>query len=549
MIIRPFFLEPSSTPDDRRFFRACRALGGCWMLVALCVMSNCGRASPPAEEPATALIEVPAPDLAVLEPHVQRQLQVAQTRLDDALSAEQPDPAELSRLFGEQGQLYFAYSFEEAARACFINAQKLSAQAHRWAYYLGRLLRKAGDAEASRTQFERALALDPAYRPTSIALAELHIETNRLEEAEHLLNQVLKQNPESTPALFGLGRIASMRNEHDRAIAHLEAARRLDPGATEIHYPLGLAYRAQGDVEKAQYFLERRGAVKARVADPLMDEIRALATGRRAYQLIGNEAYLQGRYPEAVVAYLKALDADSTSTDLRLNLGAILLEVNNLESAYEQFLDVLRIEPDNARALFSIGTLRARQNQDREAVAYYQKALASDPDYTDAHFNLANAMLRLQRFDEAQAHFLRVAELDPLNGTARHGRAVALIHGHRWQDALDWLEEGRAELPENPLIANTLARMLAAFPVDALRDGPRALEIAQRLVQAQRSLFNVEALAMALAEVGRFEEAVTLQEEGLAAARQAGRQDLEPTLAANLARYRDARPSRTPLTR
>ena len=127
---------------------------------------------------------------------VQRQFQAAQTELDNARAAEQPDPAELSRLFGEQGQLYFAYSFEEAARACFVNAQKLSAEDHRWAYYLGRLLRQAGDAEASRTQFERALALDPAYRPTSIALAELHIETNRLEEAEHLADGAV---------LFGFG--------------------------------------------------------------------------------------------------------------------------------------------------------------------------------------------------------------------------------------------------------------------------------------------------------------------------------------------------------
>lgn len=543
-----FFLDRYAPATEGRLVRVLR---GCWMLAAFFVMSSCGRGAPPplAETPPTALIEIPAPDLATLEPHVQHQFETAQAQLDDALSARPLDPAELGRLFGEQGQLYFAYSFDEAARACFLNAQTLAAQDYRWPYYLGRLLHKAGDAEASRLQFERALALDPAYAPTYLALADLHIEANRLEEAERLLNEVLKKNPESAAARFGLGRIAARRNDHAQAVAHLEAARRLDPAATEINYPLGLAYRAQGDVEKARYFLERRGAVKIRVADPLMSEITGLASGGRAYQMMGNEAYLQGLYPEAVAAYVKALDADSANVDVRLNLGAVLLQVNNLEGAEEQFLHTLRIEPDNARALFSIGTLRARQHQDQEAAAYYRQAVASDPDYTDAHFNLANAMLRLHRFDEAQAHFLRVAELDPRNGTARHGYAAALIHRGRWQEAHDWLKDSHAQLPEDPLVANTLARMLAACPVDALRDGPRALEIAQGLVQAERSLSNVEALAMALAEVGRFEEAATLQQDGLAAAQRAGRHDLAAALTTNLAHYREARPSRTPLPR
>lgn len=509
------------------------------------VFGGCDREAPPAAP--AALVEIPRPHLESLEPHVRHQIETMQIRLDDALAADPYDPAELSRLFGEQGKLYFAYRFEQAAQACFVNALRLAPREAAWAYFLGHLFRQAGHADESRAHFEQALERDPDYLPIYLALAELHVETNQLDEATRLLSEVLKKDPNNASALVGLGRLSAMRDDPDQAVTYLEAARRLAPDATEIHYPLGLAYRAQGALDKARYFLERRGTGRVPQHDSLMDAVKVLASGRRAYEFFGNEAYMQGNYQEAIAAFQKALEIDPESAEVRLNLGATFSQVNNLEAAQQQFREVLRLEPGNARAHFSLGTLLARQNRDEPAVSHYQQALASDPAYKDAHFNLANALFRLRRFEEAQAHFLRVVEADHRNGAARYGRAVALIHQKRWQGASGWLEESYALLPEHTGIVNILARMLAACPQAALRDGARALAMARGLVQVERSLFNVEVLAMALAEVGRFEEAVNLQEQALAAARQAGRADLETPLVANLARYRAGRPAREPL--
>jgi len=55
-----------------------------------------------------------------------------------------------------------------------------------------------------------------------------------------------------------------------------------------------------------------------------------------------------------------------------------------------------------------------------------------------------------------------------------------------------------------------------------------------------------ETLGMALAEVGRFEEAVTVQRDLIAAARQAGRPDLVARLQENLRLYAARQASRTP---
>ena len=65
------------------------------------------------------------------------------------------------------------------------------------------------------------------------------------------------------------------------------------------------------------------------------------------------------------------------------------------------------------------------------------------------------------------------------------------------------------------------------------------------MVRADASVENAETLAMALAEVGRFDEASGLQAETIVRAERAG--SSEPTLRrlrGNLAEYRDGRPLR-----
>ena len=64
----------------------------------------------------------------------------------------------------------------------------------------------------------------------------------------------------------------------------------------------------------------------------------------------------------------------------------------------------------------------------------------------------------------------------------------------------------------------TLAYLLAASPQYDLRDGARALELAQMIYQATGSLEHGALVAMALAELGRCTEASEWQRRMIAAA-------------------------------
>ena len=89
--------------------------------------------------------------------------------------------------------------------------------------------------------------------------------------------------------------------------------------------------------------------------------------------------------------------------------------------------------------------------------------------------------------------------------------------------------------------------MLAAAPDDRVRDGRRALSMAQGLLdKGLRSFDALETMAMAQAEVGQFSGAAMWQRDAIATAeREAGRTVAE-RITDNLKLYEAGRPCRTP---
>ena len=539
---------PGRRRPARPLRRAARLLAAAGLAACGWVAAGCapeGEAPPDAGGDG-ALVPVPAPDLSRLEPAVAEQLQGADQALVAAAAAPGRAAADLARRYGDLGKLYLAYGLHRPAAACFENAARLAPDEPRWPYYRGRALRDAGDPEVAIAAFRRALELAPGHRPSTMALGRLLIATDRLAEAADRFDAALAGAGDDPALHAGRGRVALAARDFPLAVHHLERALALAPEASELHYPLGLAYRGIGETERARALLARRGGGGVPLDDPWMDEIESLARGLRVHQNRANEAFLRGDYAAAVAEFRRAVAAGPESAVARVNLAAALARTGDADGARAELDQALRLDPDLALAHFTRGTLLAQRGRDAEAVGHYRRAIALDPEYRDAHFNLGNALRRLGRPAEAEQSLRRVVELDPGSGPARYAHALTLIELERWHEALAALEEAHRLLPGDRFLANLLARLLAASPDPAVRDGERARVLAERLVAAERDVLHAAALAKALAEVGRFDDAVRWQEDALAAARQAGRRDLEAALAADLARFRRGEPSRTP---
>lgn len=492
-----------------------------------------------------ALRPTPLPDLSEMTDAVQEQIRARFASLKAAI--ERPAPTgELSEAYGEMGNVLMAARYAEAPEPFYLNAQALAPDDRRWPYYLGHLYTTQGAFAMAAASFDQALALQPDDVPALISLGEVHLAQGRPEAAEPLLAQALALQPDSVWARIGLGRAALMRQEYQQAVERLEDALAVDPEAADIHYPLAMAYRGLGELEEAEAHLQQRDSGTVRRPDPLMQAMRDSLRSPSAYEREGIQALGSGDWEAAAAAFRRGIELAPENPSLRHRLGTALYMLGNEREGQAQFEAALRVSPDYAEAHYSLGLILEGSGRFEEALHRFSTAVRHEPSYVEARVRLARLLRRAGRPNEALAEYDRVIAADPEGAEARFGYAMTLVLLGRYQEARERLEEGMTRHPDQPMFAKALARLLAAAPDARVRDGQRALALVQELLARERSFDLGEAMAMALAEVGRYAEAASWQREVMSMADQAGRYDLVQLMSGNLRLYERGEPSRTP---
>jgi tetratricopeptide (TPR) repeat protein len=199
----------------------------------------------------------------------------------------------------------------------------------------------------------------------------------------------------------------------------------------------------------------------------------------------------------------------------RLNYGIDLYEAGRLPEAERELTEAVRLKDTSAAAHANLGPVLCALGKTDEGIWHLERALALDPEYTTAHGNLGEAYASKGNRVLAAQQFARAVEVSP----------------------------------DNPFLLNRLAWLLATSPEDAVRNGPRAVELAQRAVTltSRQDLMSLETLSAAYAEAGRFDEAVTTGREALTLAEKQGNGGTAAQLASRIVvfearqRFREAR--------
>jgi tetratricopeptide (TPR) repeat protein len=216
-----------------------------------------------------------------------------------------------------------------------------------------------------------------------------------------------------------------------------------------------------------------------------------------------------------------------------------------LEAAKARFLEVLRMEPEHAEALHSLGNIDARNGRLDEAEAlirraialkplqasfvnslgnifkargdfdkaaeFYAQAIGLQPDFAVAHNNLGAARLEAGDPEDAVKMILRAIELDPDYAGAFDNLGRALNNLGRHDDAASALRRAVILRPDFARAYNHLGHVLRAKGDlgEAREAFEHALRIDPDLAGARRNLATV------LMASGRFEEAIDAFEASL----------------------------------
>lgn len=376
------------------------------------LMMNVGACTAPGIQPA-AMRPVTLPDLSKMSRPVQDQLREAHAALDGKKNAPGTSPRDLGSAYGELGNLLMAGEYLDAAEACYLNAEALAPDDMRWPYYLGHLHRTRGEPAEAAASFERARALAPNQVATLVWLGTVYLDQGRPEPAENLFAQAVALEPRSVAALSGQGRAALARRDFSKAVEFLEQALSIDSRATMLHYPLALAYRGAGALEKAEAHLRLRGDVEVAPTDPLMQQLATLLNSAAAHEKRGIRALDARDWAAAADAFRKAIVLEPASASLHHRLGTALSLAGDAGAAVAEFQEALRLSPGYAQAHFSLGVMLASAGRFAEAVERFAAAVKSEPSYADARLQLASALVRTGRIDEAHAQLAEGARTNP----------------------------------------------------------------------------------------------------------------------------------------
>ncbi|NKB88403.1 MAG: tetratricopeptide repeat protein [Acidobacteria bacterium] len=107
---------------------------------------------------------------------------------------------------------------------------------------------------------------------------------------------------------------------------------------------------------------------------------------------------------EAAAAYRRAIAADPDHVDAHVNLGRLMHEAEDLETAEMHYRRALELRSSDLTARFNLGVALEDLGRLPEARNAYRETVLADPNHADAHYNLAGVFERLGQRNRAVKH-------------------------------------------------------------------------------------------------------------------------------------------------
>ncbi len=270
-------------------------------------------------------------------------------------------------------------------------------------YWYGRALLRLERTEEARQQWEQGLALDLGHFGLLEGLARLSLAEGETAKAYQLLDQMQRQGM-NTPWLH-------------RLMADITAGRGL--------WPQSLAHMRQ------LMLLE----------EPTLEDL-----------LVASELSIMAGEKDAAIQYGRQAVALQPGAASLGGLGEAFFAVSEMDSALVYLRRSVDLDPSLVQHRFNLANALEVTGQVEEAHGHFQAYLAAQPDDAVGQFNFGVHLDKLGRSTEALHHVTRAIELEPTMLTAQVVRIQILEDLHRWDEALQGIDQllasGAQESPE-----------------------------------------------------------------------------------------------------
>jgi tetratricopeptide (TPR) repeat protein len=316
-----------------------------------------------------------------------------------------------------------------------------------------------------------------------------------------LFTRALEVNPNNDVAHFQVATHLLRNNQVRESLVHYREAFRLSPGDEEFARGLAFALSRDGQYDKALAILDQVLQRAPQAPVTLMQHGRVLTQ--------------KGDLTLAIADFQKILDLPDTKNDQRLqaealfNLGVAYARQGRKDLALKHFEDSLALEPANSDAYLNVGIVHMELGDVPQAVQNFEQAIRYENRNLEARYKLAQAMLRQKKPQEAIRYLREAVAAQPNNPVAHFHLGRLLIDQRQARDGIVELDTAVRLKPDWDMAANALAWYLATSSNPGIKDGPRAVRLAEQVCNGTeaRDPSYLDTLAAAYAAVGQYRRA------------------------------------------
>lgn len=283
--------------------------------------------------------------------------------------------------------------------------------------------------------------------------------------------------------------------DYQKALADIEAALEAEPdnyGAHELH---GLVLRELDRAEEAFKAFDRAEELQPESVMPYL---------QRA-EMYGD----LGDMEQAIAQATKAIDRQQQTPLGYLLRADLYLRSDQPQKGLADAERVLELQPGYAPAIWLKARAYDEMDDTQQALEQLEALSEAMPEQTDLELQIALYALKLEMPTRAIAALDRAIDEAPDNATLYRFRGDSYLNLGRHPKAVADYNKALELAPEDPGVLNNLAWTLATSPDDSVRDGQRAVELAQQAAELthHEQAHILSTLAAAYAESGDFEQA------------------------------------------
>ena len=307
---------------------------------------------------------------------------------------------------------------------------------------------------------------------------------NRLNEANHAIDQALAINQGILNAWFYKGTVLYGLKRYDEAIHAYDRALKIRPNSFGVWFQKGNVFRELKRYEDAIQAYDREIEIAPNHVDAWVNKGNMLSELKRydeailAYDralsidqnLINPQIFKGGmlfklkRYDDSIQAFDRAIEINPTSFFAHHIKSLILRDLNRNEEANRAFDQVLAIDQNHIETLIEKGRVLYKLNRYVDAIQSLDRALALAPNHVNGLITKGTALYKLNRCNEAIQVFDRILAIDPNNFLAWSKKGIALFNLKRYEESIHSQDRALAIDPNN-----AGALQLRNSAVDALK--------------------------------------------------------------------------------